>query len=118
MNNFGIGNKHGYIGLSNDSSMNATVSDIGLTNILSDQLASVKNIAAANYQPDNHYMKNYRRSARDNGKDTIRIAITKFYKVVSNSDQINFDKKYLNKLIDNINHNDVNYYDIKNKSQL
>ncbi|WP_290606056.1 hypothetical protein [Arsenophonus sp. ENCA] len=27
MNNFGIGNKHGYIRLSSDSSMNATVSD-------------------------------------------------------------------------------------------
>jgi len=77
MNNFGIGNKHGYIRLSSDSSMNATD------------------------------------STRDNGKDTMRMAITKLYKVVSNSDKINFDKKDLNKLIDKMNHNDVNYYYIK-----
>lgn len=53
MNNFGIGNKHGYIRLSSNSSMNPTVSDtvsdINHTNTLSDQLASVKNSAAANY---------------------------------------------------------------------
>ncbi|MDR5612175.1 MAG: hypothetical protein RAM36_03885 [Arsenophonus sp.] len=113
MNNFGIGNKHGYIRLSSDSSMNATVSDISHTNTLSDQLASVKNSAAANYQPDNPHMENYGRSTRDNGKDTMRMAITKLYNEVSNSDKINIDKKDLNKLIDKMNHNDVNYYDMK-----
>ncbi|MFS1563851.1 MAG: hypothetical protein ACL7AX_10235 [Candidatus Arsenophonus phytopathogenicus] len=113
MNNFGIGNKHGYIRLSSDSSMNATVSDISHTKALSVQLASVKNSAAANYQPDDPHMENYGRSNRDNGKDTMRMAITKLYKVVSNSDKIYINKKDLDKLIDKMNHNDVNYYDIK-----
>uniref|UniRef100_A0A3B0MMF0 Uncharacterized protein n=1 Tax=Arsenophonus endosymbiont of Trialeurodes vaporariorum TaxID=235567 RepID=A0A3B0MMF0_9GAMM len=118
MNNFGISNEHGYIRLSSDSYMNATVSDISHTNVLSDQLASVKNSAAANYQPDNPHMENYGRSTRDNVKDTMRMTITKLYKVVSNSDKINIDKKDLNKLIDIMNHNDVNYYDIKKVTTL
>ncbi|HGJ5882602.1 hypothetical protein [Arsenophonus sp.] len=77
-------------------------------------MASVKNSAAANYQPDNPHMENYGRSNRDNGKDTMRMTITKLYNVVSNSDKIYINKKDLDKLIDKINHNDndVNYYDI------
>ncbi|SPP31057.1 hypothetical protein ARAF_0160 [Arsenophonus endosymbiont of Aleurodicus floccissimus] len=76
-------------------------------------MASVKNSVAANYQPDNSCMENYGRSNRDNGKHTMRMAITKLYEVVTNSDKINVNKKDLDKLIDKMNHNDVNYYDIK-----
>lgn len=115
MNNFGIGNKHGYTRLLSESSLSTTASDINQTSALPDKLVGVKNIAANTYALDNPNLTHNGRSNRDKGEDTMRMAISLLFKKVSESEKRNITDKNLNDLVDKMNSNDINYYEIKGK---
>lgn len=113
MNNFGIGFKHDYTRLLSDSSISTTERDISHTSALPDKVIGAKNSAASNYEPDNSTMVYYGRSNIDNGKDAVRISISRLLKEVNHSAKKKITDKNLDKLIDKINNNNISYYDIK-----
>lgn len=113
MNNFGIGSKHGYTRLLSDSSINTTASDISHTSALPDKFIGVKNSAASNYQPDDYDLAHNGRSNRDNGRDVVRMSISRLLKEVNDSPKTQIVDKNLDDLIDKMKNNEINYFVIK-----
>lgn len=113
MNNFGISSKHSYTRLSSDSSIDTTTSNISQTSVLPDNLVSVKNSVASNYEPDDYDLAHNGRSNTDNGRDVVRMSISRLLKEVNDSPKTKIVDKNLDNLIDKMKNSEINYYIIK-----
>ncbi|QBY42884.1 hypothetical protein QE197_05755 [Arsenophonus nasoniae] len=73
----------------------------------------MKNSVASNYEPDDYDLTHNGRSNTDNGRDVVRMSISRLLKEVNDSPKTKIVDKNLDNLIDKMKNNEINYYIIK-----